>query len=471
MVQEMVVPMIGTPTQRNYGIGNRILPDRAVQQPLGGGTEAGYGLGNRVLPQIGTARHNNAHLSAVQGQASATRYHRHPGDFRQHTFAQCPQEPAERPPGQPVAWPKTSCATARLPARPRDQAPWEKSEPLTARRNGIQITRPAADTAGVFRGGELTEGGTSKQVPDWMQQWQVPTPPPYARQTGTEAARKFEGAAGKGSGVVLADNAITRTAPEWMHIREVDEYCETGGRGVEGNRQGGVVICLPAEAPKVTGWKTDHYQPGLESDAAGVQSGVVLGDSATSCDLPSWMRIAEVDGYYQVIVPPQHSWEPADNYAKAPAKVPSGDVPNWMEIGGVPRSGIPVTQPHLRIFPTAPSVKPWLQGARKPERRYSVENRGSAARAMQAAAPVDGDDEDEGNRRTIGHVTERLNTPAYKPADGQLPAWAKALKQDRRTAPATSRALPFVSCHGRHGHITSGLDYSVPVCTRQVQQR
>jgi len=33
-----------------YGIGNRMLPDRHAEQPVGGEVEAGYGIGNRMLP-------------------------------------------------------------------------------------------------------------------------------------------------------------------------------------------------------------------------------------------------------------------------------------------------------------------------------------------------------------------------------------------------------------------------------------
>merc|ERR1712195_185786 len=36
-------------SQGSYGIGNRIIEDRHVHQPLGGEIEAGYGIGNRVL--------------------------------------------------------------------------------------------------------------------------------------------------------------------------------------------------------------------------------------------------------------------------------------------------------------------------------------------------------------------------------------------------------------------------------------
>lgn len=37
--------------QPAYGIGNRILPDRHAEQPLGGEVEAGYGIGNRTVEQ------------------------------------------------------------------------------------------------------------------------------------------------------------------------------------------------------------------------------------------------------------------------------------------------------------------------------------------------------------------------------------------------------------------------------------
>merc|ERR1719327_2507743 len=36
--------------EQEYGIGNRILPDRHADKPLGGEIEAGYGIGNRHLP-------------------------------------------------------------------------------------------------------------------------------------------------------------------------------------------------------------------------------------------------------------------------------------------------------------------------------------------------------------------------------------------------------------------------------------
>ena len=38
------------PARSEYGIGNRILPDRHAEKPLGGEIEAGYGIGNRLLP-------------------------------------------------------------------------------------------------------------------------------------------------------------------------------------------------------------------------------------------------------------------------------------------------------------------------------------------------------------------------------------------------------------------------------------
>ena len=43
---EFVPRSIASP---EYGIGNRILPDRHADKPLGGGIEAGYGIGNRYL--------------------------------------------------------------------------------------------------------------------------------------------------------------------------------------------------------------------------------------------------------------------------------------------------------------------------------------------------------------------------------------------------------------------------------------
>ena len=54
-------PTTASPTQQNkaltaepstqqYGIGNRILPGRHEEQPVGGEIEAGYGIGNRMLP-------------------------------------------------------------------------------------------------------------------------------------------------------------------------------------------------------------------------------------------------------------------------------------------------------------------------------------------------------------------------------------------------------------------------------------
>merc|ERR1712195_93041 len=36
-------------SQGSYGIGNRMIDDRHVHQPLGGGVEAGYGVGNRMI--------------------------------------------------------------------------------------------------------------------------------------------------------------------------------------------------------------------------------------------------------------------------------------------------------------------------------------------------------------------------------------------------------------------------------------
>ena len=36
-------------SQGSYGIGNRIIEDRHVHQPLGGEVEAGYGVGNRMI--------------------------------------------------------------------------------------------------------------------------------------------------------------------------------------------------------------------------------------------------------------------------------------------------------------------------------------------------------------------------------------------------------------------------------------
>ena len=44
---------------QEYGIGNRILPDRHADKPLGGEIEAGYGIGNRHLPDAKVPVHDN----------------------------------------------------------------------------------------------------------------------------------------------------------------------------------------------------------------------------------------------------------------------------------------------------------------------------------------------------------------------------------------------------------------------------
>lgn len=410
------------------------------------------------LPLIGTPRHSNAHDRAMQQQPFTARHNRHPGDFRQHTLTHCPQQPSPVAAGQAVAWPKFSSATARQPARAHDEAPWNKEQGAPSHRTLPR--RQVPDAAGIFTGSAINDAGTSKQVPDWMQQWELPqrpTPPPHKRQTGAQAARAFEGAAGQNSGVVLGDTAVSGGAPNWMHIQPVEAHTDAGGRGVDGHRQGAVLVSLSSNVNEASGWKT---QFDLGSDAAGLKSGVPLGDSAVSGDAPSWMRIAEVDDLYNVSACALK--EPVDNFANAAAKVPSGEVPHWMMIGGVQRSIIKPEQPSIRRSPRAATVKPWMQGARWPERRPSCQNRGAAARTMAAAEPPTVNDEDDTNGPVKCHATDRLSTP-YETASEGLPAWAMARKIGGRGAASKSRALPFRSCHAQHGQ--------VPLCSRVIQPR
>ena len=56
--------------ENSYGIGNRIIPDRHAQQPVGGEIEAGYGIGNRdVVINNKAAANNNGARAQRGGQA------------------------------------------------------------------------------------------------------------------------------------------------------------------------------------------------------------------------------------------------------------------------------------------------------------------------------------------------------------------------------------------------------------------